>query len=257
LARLLHQKGAQRGMITPDDQTPLASLLEKVRALPSLSGLDLTPLVSTASVYEWKEGLWHQAALPRLNLKVAVYDFGVKYSILRHLYHLGLDVVVVPQDYPLDQVFKLNIHGVVLSNGPGDPAACHSLIAKVKALLENKTLPIFGICLGHQLMGLAYGARTVKMKFGQHGTNQPVFDHTANKVWITSQNHGFAVDEATLPKTVKAVSHALFDGSLQGFQASDAPHFAFQGHPEAGPGPYEPSVLFSSFVNAVKRFAAM
>lgn len=257
LARLLHQKGAQRGLITPDDTSPVASLLEKVRALPSLSGANLASGVSTQSVYEWKEGLWQTKPLARLRIKVAVYDFGVKRSILRHLYHLGLDVVVVPSDYPLESLFKLQIGGVVLSNGPGDPAACTEIISQVRELLQNKTLPIFGICLGHQLMALASGAQTVKMKFGQHGTNQPVFDQNAKRVWITSQNHGFAVDESTLPKNMKAVSHALFDGSLQGFEALDAPHFAFQGHPEAGPGPCDPTVLFHSFVSAVKHFAAL
>jgi carbamoyl-phosphate synthase small subunit len=256
LTRILREKGAQSGCIMAgdiDEQQAIAQAKE----FPGLSGMDLAKEVSTQSTYQWQEGTWELGAgfrSPDKNkkqYKVVAYDFGVKRNILRMLADRHCDITVVPAQKPVEQVLDLNPDGVFLANGPGDPEPCDYALAAIQTLLERE-LPLFGICLGHQLLGLASGARTKKMKFGHHGANHPVKDLKTNVVMITSQNHGFAVDEASLPDSVTATHRSLFDGTLQGIEHKDKPAFSFQGHPEASPGPHDVAPLFDRFIDLMR-----
>jgi carbamoyl-phosphate synthase small subunit len=257
LTRILREKGAQSGCIMAgdiDEQQAIAQAKE----FPGLSGMDLAKEVSTQSTYQWQEGTWELGAgfrSPDKNkkqYKVVAYDFGVKRNILRMLADRHCDITVVPAQTPVEQVLDLNPDGVFLANGPGDPEPCDYALAAIQTLLERE-LPLFGICLGHQLLGLASGARTKKMKFGHHGANHPVKDLKTNVVMITSQNHGFAVDEASLPDSVTATHRSLFDGTLQGIEHKDKPAFSFQGHPEASPGPHDVAPLFDRFIDLMRE----
>jgi len=249
LTRILRTRGAQNGCIVTGEADEKAAL-EAARAAPSMAGQDLAQAVTCAARYEWNGSLWDlgtgygTGAAPRFH--VVAYDFGVKHNILRHLAARGCRVTVVPAKTPAKEALDLKPDGVFLSNGPGDPEPCTYAIEAIREIVATG-LPTFGICLGHQLLGLASGARTVKMKFGHHGANHPVQDLDTKRVLITSQNHGFAVDEATLPANVRATHKSLFDGSLQGLERTDAPAFSFQGHPEASPGPREMAYLFDRF----------
>jgi len=253
LTRILRDKGALAGCIAAGEQIDAEAALAKARAFPGLTGMDLAKVVSTASRYTWKQGIYDldRTAFnqPAMRFKVVAYDFGTKLNILRLLAEQGCEVTVVPAQTPAVEVLAMKPDGVFLSNGPGDPAACDYAIAATRQFLDAK-IPLFGICLGHQLMGLALGGKTLKMKFGHHGANHPVKDLDDGRVLITSQNHGFAVDPATLPANVRITHVSLFDGSLQGFALTDRPAFCFQGHPEASPGPLDIGYLF-------KRFAAL
>jgi len=258
LTRLLRDRGAQNGALMAGEGIDIERALEAARKFPGLKGMDLAQVVSTAERYPWREG---QLDLDRgafveadPKCRVVAYDFGVKRNILRMLAERGCDVTVVPAKTPLDEVLALRPDGVFLSNGPGDPAPCDYAIASIRGLIEKK-VPTFGICLGHQLLGLAAGAQTVKMKFGHHGANHPVIDLDSGRVMITSQNHGFAVDEATLPANVRVTHRSLFDGSNQGIALTDAPAFSFQGHPEASPGPHDVAPLFDRFVDLIRASA--
>ena len=234
---------------------------EAARRFPGLKGMDLAKVVSVRRPYQWNEGTnWALERGPRRRpgqrLHVVAYDFGIKRNILRLLADHGCRMTVVPAQTPADEVLALDPDGVFLSNGPGDPEPCDYAIAAIRRFLETG-VPLFGICLGHQLLGLASGARTVKMKFGHHGANHPVIDLDSGRVFISSQNHGFAVDEATLPPNVRATHRSLFDGSLQGIACTDRPAFGFQGHPEASPGPRDLAPLFARFVESMLRKGAM
>lgn len=255
LTRLLREKGAQNGCIMAGDNIDKQAALEAARAFTGLKGMDLAKEVTTDSGYEWAEGSWHletgYKTYPDLktNAKyhVVAYDFGVKRNILRMLTDRGCRLTVVPAQTPAQEVLALNPDGVFLSNGPGDPEPCDYALDVIKAVLD-RGLPTFGICLGHQLLSLASGAKTLKMKFGHHGANHPVQDLQTKVVMITSQNHGFAVDEQSLPDNLKATHRSLFDGSLQGVHRTDKPAFSFQGHPEASPGPHDVAPLFDHFI---------
>jgi carbamoyl-phosphate synthase small subunit len=254
LTRILREKGAQAGcLMTADDAKGLDAdaAIAKARAFPGLAGMDLAQVVTAGQPYEWHEGEWRlgQGYLAGGNPKfhVVAYDFGVKRNILRMLAERGCKLTVVPAKTPAAEVLALNPDGVFLSNGPGDPEPCDYAIAAIREFLDRK-LPTFGICLGHQLMGLAAGGRTLKMKFGHHGANHPVKDLQTGQVLITSQNHGFAVDPKTLPDNVKVTHVSLFDGSLQGLAWTDRPAFCFQGHPEASPGPHDVAYLFDRYL---------
>jgi carbamoyl-phosphate synthase small subunit len=250
LTRILRDKGALAGCIMAGDQVDTETALAKARAFPGLNGMDLAKVVSTVKPYVWKQGVYDldrtKFNQPATRFKVVAYDFGTKLNILRLLAEQGCEVTVVPAQTPAAEVLAMKPDGVFLSNGPGDPAACDYAITATRELLDAK-IPLFGICLGHQLMGLAVGAKTLKMKFGHHGANHPVKDHDDGRVLITSQNHGFAVDPATLPANVRVTHSSLFDGSLQGFALTDRPAFCFQGHPEASPGPRDIGYLFQRF----------
>ena len=250
LTRILRDKGALAGCIMAGEQVDAETALAKARAFPGLNGMDLAKVVSTAKPYMWKQGVYDldrtEFNQPAMRFKVVAYDFGTKLNILRLLAEQGCEVTVVPAQMPAAEVLALKPDGVFLSNGPGDPAACDYAITATRELLDAK-IPLFGICLGHQLMGLALGARTLKMKFGHHGANHPVKDLDDGRVLITSQNHGFAVDPATLPANVRVTHISLFDGSLQGFALTDRPAFCLQGHPEASPGPLDMGYLFQRF----------
>lgn len=256
LTRLLREKGAQRGCIVADGSMSTTDAVEKASDHPDLTGRDLVQSVTTQSQYEWRTGTWalehaEQEAAEKADTElpwhVVAYDFGVKRNILRMLVDQGCRVTVVPASTSAEAVFALKPDGVFLSNGPGDPEPLDYAIAATKQFLAEG-LPVFGICLGHQLLGLAAGASTLKMKFGHHGANHPVFDSDSGRVMISSQNHGFAVDAGTLPANVRVMSHSLFDGSLQGMELTDRPAFSFQGHPEASPGPHDVAPLFSHFI---------
>ncbi|EIL90670.1 carbamoyl-phosphate synthase small subunit [Rhodanobacter fulvus Jip2] len=253
LTRILRVKGALSGCIVAGEQIDAEAALASARGFAGLNGMDLAKVVSTRESYVWNEGIYDldRTAFnqPAKRFKVVAYDFGTKLNILRLLAEQGCEVTVVPAQTPAADVLAMKPDGVFLSNGPGDPAACDYAIEATRTFLEAK-IPLFGICLGHQLMGLALGARTVKMKFGHHGANHPVKDLDDGRVLITSQNHGFAVDPATLPANTRVTHTSLFDGSLQGFALTDRPAFCFQGHPEASPGPLDVGYLF-------KRFAAL
>ncbi len=258
LTRILREKGAQNGCIVAGDKIDVNEALKQARAFPGLKGMDLAKVVTTAKSYPWKEGVWRheQDKAPeqaKAKFSVVAYDYGVKHNILRLLVDRGCDVTVVPAQTPAADVLKRNPDGVFLSNGPGDPEPCDYAIRAIQEFLARK-VPVFGICLGHQLLGLASGAKTVKMKFGHHGANHPVQDLDTGAVMITSQNHGFAVDEATLPATLRATHRSLFDGSLQGIARTDTPAFSFQGHPEASPGPHDVVGLFDQFVDMMKTY---
>jgi carbamoyl-phosphate synthase small subunit len=251
LTRRLREAGAQAGCIMTGEQLDEAAAVKAARKFPGLKGMDLAKAVSVRRAYQWNEGtLWQGDA--RLNIRahqrlhVVAYDFGIKRNILRLLADYGCRVTVVPAQTGAAEVLELAPDGVFLSNGPGDPEPCDYAIRAVQQFLETD-LPVFGICLGHQILGLASGARTVKMKFGHHGANHPVQDLESGRVFISSQNHGFAVDEATLPETVRATHRSLFDGSLQGLAFKEHPAFGFQGHPEASPGPHDLRALFERF----------
>ncbi len=250
LTRILRDKGALNGCIVAGETVDAEAALAQARAFPGLNGMDLAKVVSVEQRYSWNEGVYDldRTAFqqPAKRFKVVAYDFGVKLNILRLLAERGCDITVVPAQTPAADVLALQPDGVFLSNGPGDPAACDYAIAATRELLAAK-LPLFGICLGHQIMGLAVGGKTLKMKFGHHGANHPVKDLDDGRVLITSQNHGFAVDPATLPANVRVTHTSLFDGSLQGFALTDRPAFCFQGHPEASPGPHDIGYLFDRF----------
>jgi carbamoyl-phosphate synthase small subunit len=256
LTRLLREKGAQNGCIMAGDGIDVDAAVDAARAFPGLKGMDLAKVVSTRKPYEWTEGTWRIAsndvATPaRLPYRVAAYDYGIKRNILRMLAEHGCRVTVLPAQTPAAQVLTLRPDGVFLSNGPGDPEPCDYAIQSIRELLDTG-MPVFGICLGHQLLGLASGARTLKMKFGHHGANHPVQDLDTGQVIISSQNHGFAVDEASLPPWLRATHRSLFDGSLQGIARTDRPAFSFQGHPEASPGPHDVAPLFTRFIALIK-----
>jgi carbamoyl-phosphate synthase small subunit len=256
LTRILREKGAQSGAIMAgqvDEQAAIA----KARAFPGLGGMDLAKVVTTAVAYQWTEGGWElgkghrQPAEARFH--VVAYDYGVKRNILRMLADRGCRMTVLPAKADAKQALALKPDGVFLSNGPGDPEPCDYAIKAIRELLESTRIPVFGICLGHQLMGLASGAKTMKMKFGHHGANHPVKDLDTGQVVITSQNHGFAVDPSTLPANLRTTHLSLFDGSLQGLARTDRPAFCFQGHPEASPGPHDMGYLFDRFVNMMEE----
>jgi carbamoyl-phosphate synthase small subunit len=251
LTRLLRDKGAQRGCIVAGENVSVEAAQAAIAGFAGLKGMDLAKEVTTPESYEWTEDTWgiqhgHRPG-EDLTKHVVAYDFGIKRNILRLLVNRGCRVTVVPAKTSAAEVLAMSPDGVFLSNGPGDPEPCDYAIAAIKTILETKT-PIFGICLGHQLLALASGAKTVKMKFGHHGANHPVQEIASGKVMISSQNHGFAVDEASLPANVVATYRSLFDGSLQGIKRTDCPAFSFQGHPEASPGPHDVEALFDDFI---------
>jgi carbamoyl-phosphate synthase small subunit len=259
LTRILRERGTQPGCIVAGDAVDADVAVGRARAFPGLAGMDLAKVVSARERYRWSEGSHdldtgtYRRGVGRH--RVVAYDFGVKRNLLRLLVDRGCDVVVVPAQTPAAEVFALQPDGVFLSNGPGDPEPCDYAIAAITEFLRAR-LPLFGICLGHQLLGLAIGARTVKMKFGHHGANHPVVDLGTRRVMISSQNHGFAVDESTLPQNARATHRSLFDGSLQGIALTDAPAFGFQGHPEASPGPHDVAGLFDRFIQLMEARAA-
>jgi carbamoyl-phosphate synthase small subunit len=250
LTRILRDKGALAGCIMAGEQVDAEAALVKARAFPGLDGMDLAKVVSTAKPYAWNQGVYDldRTAFnqPAMRFKVVAYDFGTKLNILRLLAEQGCEITVVPAQTPAAEVLAMQPDGVFLSNGPGDPAACDYAIEATREFLDAK-IPLFGICQGHKLMALALGAKTLKMKFGHHGANHPVKDLDDGRVLITSQNHGFAVDPATLPANVRLTHRSLFDGSLQGFALTDRPALCFQGHPEASPGPTDVGYLFQRF----------
>ncbi|MBC7990502.1 MAG: glutamine-hydrolyzing carbamoyl-phosphate synthase small subunit [Luteimonas sp.] len=253
LTRLLRDKGAQNGALMAGS-IDVDKALESARKFPGLKGMDLAKEVSTRETYAWRDGPLDldSGVFARGDgkFKVVAYDFGVKLNILRMLVERGCDVTVVPAQTSAAEVLSLQPDGVFLSNGPGDPEPCDYAIAAIREFVAKK-IPTYGICLGHQLLGLAVGAKTVKMKFGHHGANHPVIDLDSGRVMITSQNHGFAVDESTLPANARVTHRSLFDGSNQGIALTDAPAFSFQGHPEASPGPHDVAPLFDRFITAM------
>jgi carbamoyl-phosphate synthase small subunit len=266
LTRILREKGAQAGVIVaagegqPLTDAMVQDALAQAKAYPGMAGQDLARVVSTRQPYAWTEGTWRLARADgtpgyvtpdAFRFHVVAFDYGVKRNILRLMADRGCRITVVPAQTPVDQVLKLAPDGIFLSNGPGDPEPCTYAIDAARAFIARR-LPTFGICLGHQIMGLAVGGRTLKMKFGHHGANHPVVDVESRRVYITSQNHGFAVDEKSLPANVRVTHVSLFDGSLQGFALTDAPAFCFQGHPEASPGPHDIGDLFDRFVKLME-----
>lgn len=262
LTRILREKGAQNGCIVAGEHCDEAFALAKAKDFPGLKGMDLAKEVTTQEAYAWQQGSWTlEGGLPEakdhseLPYHVVAYDFGAKRNILRMLVDRGCRLTVVPAQTSAEEVLALKPDGVFLSNGPGDPAPCTYAIEATNVFLK-KGLPVFGICLGHQILALASGAQTVKMKFGHHGANHPVKDLQRDVVMITAQNHGFAVDEASLPDTLRATHKSLFDGSLQGIHRTDKPAFSFQGHPEASPGPHDAAPLFDHFIELIKQHTA-
>ncbi|HSU64075.1 MAG TPA: glutamine-hydrolyzing carbamoyl-phosphate synthase small subunit [Burkholderiales bacterium] len=256
LTRLLRSEGAQSGcLIAGSDPIDTGQALSEARGFPGLARMDLAKVVTTRDRYEWSEGRWElgkgyrKVESPRFH--VVAYDYGIKRNILRMLAERGARVTVVPAQFPAREILRMKPDGVFLSNGPGDPEPCDYAIEAIGEILDTTLIPVFGICLGHQLMGLASGAKTVKMKFGHHGANHPVKDLDSGRVVITSQNHGFAVDPATLPANLRPTHVSLFDGSLQGFARTDRPAFCFQGHPEASPGPHDIGYLFDRFAKMI------
>ncbi len=257
LTRILREKGAQSGCIQAGDAVDVDKALASARGFPGLKGMDLAREVTTSTPYEWAQGSWSlehgmpEAQHPieeKLPFHVVAYDYGIKRNILRMLVDRGCRITVVPAQLPAQEVLALRPDGIFLSNGPGDPEPCDYAIKAIGELLESG-VPMFGICLGHQLLGLASGASTVKMKFGHHGANHPVQDLDSKVVMISSQNHGFAVDEDSLPENLTATHRSLFDDSLQGIQRTDRPAFGFQGHPEASPGPHDAAPVFDHFID--------
>jgi carbamoyl-phosphate synthase small subunit len=256
LTRLLRDKGAQRGCIMAGESVDPGVAKKAIEGFPGLKGMDLAKEVTVASAYEWTENIWHlehgHTQAENLTKHVVAYDFGVKRNILRLLANRGCRVTVVPATTPAETVLAMNPDGVFLSNGPGDPEPCTYAIKAIKTILEKK-IPVFGICLGHQLLALASGAKTEKMKFGHHGANHPVQEIATGRVMISSQNHGFAANEDSLPHNVIATYRSLFDGSLQGIKRTDCPAMSFQGHPEASPGPHDVESLFDDFIEMMEQ----
>jgi carbamoyl-phosphate synthase small subunit len=251
LTRLLRDKGAQDGCVVAGAAIDSAAAIAAARAFPGLKGMDLAREVTTPGPYPWAEGVWRRAPAMRASgCHVVAYDFGVKRNILRLLVDRGCALTVVPAQTTAAAAMALRPDGIFLSNGPGDPEPCDYAIAAVRQFLDWR-IPVFGICLGHQLLGLASGGRTVKMKFGHHGANHPVIEVATGRVLITSQNHGFAVEENSLPASVRSTHRSLFDGSLQGLEFLDRPAFSFQGHPEASPGPHDTAHLFDRFMELI------
>ncbi|UAW97992.1 glutamine-hydrolyzing carbamoyl-phosphate synthase small subunit [Halopseudomonas nanhaiensis] len=259
LTRILREKGAQNGCILAGEDATEERALQLAREFPGLKGMDLAKEVSVKDRYEWRSSVWcletnrhDEIAAENLPYHVVTFDYGIKYNILRMLVARGCRVTVLPAQSTASEALELNPDGVLLANGPGDPEPCDYAIRAIRELLETDK-PIFGICLGHQLLALAAGARTVKMPSGHHGANHPVQDMKTGQVMITSQNHGFAVEEATLPSNVRATHKSLFDGTLQGIELIDKPAFSFQGHPEASPGPHDVAPLFDRFIDAMAK----
>lgn len=259
LTRILREKGAQNGCIMAGDNISEEAAIAAAQGFPGLKGMDLAKVVSTKTQYEWRSTVWDLKTdshatieASELPYHVVAYDYGVKVNILRMLVERGCRVTVVPAQTPASDVLALKPDGVFLSNGPGDPEPCDYAIKAIKEVLETE-IPVFGICLGHQLLALASGAKTLKMGHGHHGANHPVQDLDTGVVMITSQNHGFAVDEATLPANVRAIHKSLFDGTLQGIERTDKSAFSFQGHPEASPGPNDVAPLFDRFINEMAK----
>ncbi len=259
LTRILREKGSLRGSIIAGSDISEETALEAAKAFPGLKGMDLAKEVTTRQSYRWNQSAWElgEGYVHRddseLPFHVVAYDYGVKHNILRMLVERGCQLTVVPAQTPASDVLALNPDGIFLSNGPGDPEPCDYAIAAIKEILETD-VPVFGICLGHQLLALASGAQTEKMKFGHHGANHPVQNLDDKTVMITSQNHGFAVQESDLPSTLRATHKSLFDGSLQGIERTDKKAFSFQGHPEASPGPRDVAPLFDRFIENIKAF---
>ena len=259
LTRLLREKGAQSGCIMTTDDLDEAKALKLAQEFPGLKGMDLAKVVTCDKPYEWTEGVWKlgqghkQQNAADLPYHVVAYDFGAKRNILRMLAERGCRLTVVPANPPASEVLAMNPDGIFLSNGPGDPEPCDYAQEAIRTFLD-KGVPLFGICLGHQLLGLASGAKTIKMKLGHHGANHPVKDLENNTVMITSQNHGFAVDAQTLPSCLKVTHISLFDGTVQGIARTDKPAFSFQGHPEASPGPHDAAGLFDHFIDLIKEY---
>jgi carbamoyl-phosphate synthase small subunit len=255
LTRILREKGALAGCIMTGEKANPEAAIHAARKFPGLKGMDLAKVVSTKRAYQWNEGTnWSLETGPKQRpgqrVHVVAYDYGIKRNILRCLADHGCRITVVPAQMPAEKVLAVNPDGIFLSNGPGDPEPCTYAIDSIRKFLQTD-IPVFGICLGHQLLGLASGAKTVKMKFGHHGANHPVQETKSGRVFISSQNHGFAVDETTLGANVRVTHKSLFDGSLQGIECTNAPAFSFQGHPEASPGPHEVKALFSRFVGMI------
>jgi len=261
LTRILREKGSQNGCLLAGDDISEEKALELARSFPGLKGMDLAKEVSVKESYQWRSSVWNlesdshpELSDAELPYHVVAFDYGVKFNILRMLVARGCRLTVVPAQTPAADVLALNPDGVFLSNGPGDPEPCDYAIAAIKEILETG-IPVFGICLGHQLLALASGAKTVKMGHGHHGANHPVQDLDTGVVMITSQNHGFAVDETSLPANLRPTHKSLFDGTLQGIERTDKAAFSFQGHPEASPGPHDVAPLFDRFIDAMKKRA--
>lgn len=258
LTRMLREQGAQNGAILAGQDLDVELALSAARNFSGINGMDLAQLVTTTNAYSWTASTWQlndgYSQLNQQRFHVVAYDYGIKRNILRMLVSRGCAVTVVPAKTTVKEVLAMKPDGVFLSNGPGDPQPCEYAISAINELIKLN-IPLFGICLGHQLLGLASGARTLKMKFGHHGANHPVQDLNTKQVLITSQNHGFAVDETTLPDNVAPTHRSLFDGSLQGIRRLDAPVFSFQGHPEASPGPHDIGILFDQFTKMMTSHA--
>ena len=259
LTRILREKGAQNGCLVAG-QVDVEAALQKAKSFPGLAGMDLAKVVTTPNPYQWAEGRWEMGKgyrkIENPRFHVVAYDYGIKRNILRLIADRGARVTVVPAQMPAREVLKMKPDGVFLANGPGDPEPCDYAIEAIGEILDATRIPVFGICLGHQLMGLASGAKTLKMKFGHHGANHPVKDLDTGRVVITSQNHGFAVDPATVPANMRPTHVSLFDGSLQGLARTDRPAFCFQGHPEASPGPHDIGYLFDRFAKLMEEARA-
>ncbi len=251
LTRILREKGAQNGCILAGEDATVEKAIELAKNAKDMNGLDLAKVCSDPNGFEWTQGSWELGkgfSQPEMKYHVVAYDYGVKTNILRMLADRGCKLTVVPAQTPAQTVLDMNPDGIFLSNGPGDPSACDYAISAIKTIIETTKIPVFGICLGHQLLALASGAKTMKMGHGHHGANHPVQDLDKGTVMITSQNHGFAVDESTLPSTLRATHRSLFDGTNQGIERTDRSAFSFQGHPEASPGTHDCSVLFDRFI---------
>jgi carbamoyl-phosphate synthase small subunit len=256
LTRILREKGAQKGCILAGDNISEDEALAKARAWGGMIGLDLAKVVTTPHAFKWTQTTWKldtgYGEQQKAPWKVVAYDFGAKFNILRLLAQRGCDLTIVPAETPAEDVLAMNPDGIFLSNGPGDPEPCDYAIRALRTFVDDKAIPLFGICLGHQLLALASGAKTIKMKQGHHGANHPVKDLVTGRVLITSQNHGFAVDAESLPDNLKPTHVSLFDGTLQGMERTDRPAFSFQGHPEASPGPHDLRPLFDRFIDLMK-----